>query len=71
MKKRNNEYAQTVADLKEVDRRMRCIYSCFRLVSEPKLLDAMNYELLSLQSKRAYLQQRVKELYAATKILEK
>ena len=64
-------YEETVSQIKEVDRRIKCLNACFLVLSEPKMIDSVNYQLLALKTRRSFLSARAHELFAAQDLSEK
>ncbi len=48
-------YEKTLAEIKDLDRRIQCLNACFTVISNAEMLDTVNYQLLSLNKRRRLL----------------
>ncbi len=71
MKKEQNLYEQICLEIKELDRKILCLSACFSVISQPEMLDSVNYQLLSLQGRRRVLFEQLRELKTEQSVLEK
>ena len=62
MKKEENQYDQICAEIKELNRKIQCLSACFIVISRPEMIDSVNYELLSLKSRRSLLYEWLKDV---------
>ena len=69
--KKNRSYEQALSQLRDVDRRIKCLTACFQVISEPALIDSVNYELLALKARRLSAMEDIKRQYAAQTVPEK
>lgn len=66
---KQNNYAQTLSEIKEIDRKLRCLDACFSVISQPEMLDSINYQILSLKTKRSMLFKQLCAIKSQTVIL--
>ncbi len=67
MKKTKDAYTEAVLQLREVDRKIKCLSACFKVISEPGLIDSVNYEILALKARRLFLAGEIRRLYQPEK----
>ena len=53
--KQDEIYEKTLAEIKDLDRRIQCLNACFMVISNAEMLDSVNYQLLSLNKRRGSL----------------
>lgn len=63
LKKENERYLQILQQVREIDCRIRCLNACFQVISQPEMLDSVNYQLLGLKLRRQTLLTQLKPLY--------
>ncbi len=63
MRNENIMYKSLLEQLREIDSRIRNLESCFLVISEPKMLDAVNYQILGLKMQRDVILQELRPLY--------
>lgn len=44
-----------IFEIRETDRKLRCLDACFIAISRPEMLDAVNLQILALKARRAAL----------------
>lgn len=57
-----NLYEEIYLEIKELDRKIRCLSACFLVVSQPEMIDSVNYQILSLQGRRRALFEQLRSL---------
>ena len=71
MKNKLDQYEQVCAEIKELDRKIQCLGACFVVISQPEMVDSVNFELLSLKGRRTVLYKHLKELKEGRSVLGK
>ena len=71
MKKELDAFAQVRQEIREIDRKIQCLSACFMVISQPEMLDSVNYQLLALKVRRNGLMNQLKGLYQEQIILGK
>ncbi len=71
MKNKQNLYDQICLEVKDLDRKICCLSACFLVVSQPEMLDSVNYQLLSLQVRRKVLYDQLKAIKNERRVLGK
>lgn len=61
------DYDDLRAQIGEIDRKIQCLSSSLSVISEPEILDAVNYQLLSLNTLKKALFKQMKEIYVSGK----
>ncbi len=62
-KTKEDNYLQILSQVRQIDCKIRCLNACFQVVSQPEMLDSVNYQLLGLKLRRQMLLSQLKPLY--------
>jgi len=71
MEKSASLYNEIYKEMKEIDRRTECLCSCFMVISQPEMLDSMNFQLLALKTRRKVLLEQLKSMVSEQDLLGK
>ncbi len=58
------EYQKVVNEIRTIDRRLKCLASCFAVIQQENVLDTAYSNMLSLRRRRKKLLERAKMLYS-------
>ena len=53
--KKKTFYKEILSELGEINRKIQCLEACFKVISQPELVDSVNYQLMGLKLRRQYL----------------
>lgn len=71
MKKSISSYNEIYKEIKEIDRKVECLHACFIAVSQPEMLDSVNFQLLALRVRRKVLLSQLKAIVSEQDLLGK
>ena len=58
------QYEETLAELRQLDKKIECLEACFLVISQAEMIDSVNYQLLGLKLRRHTLLAHLRGSYA-------
>ena len=58
------QYEETLAELRQLDKKIECLEACFLVISQAEMIDSVNYQLLGLKLRRRTLLAHLRGSYA-------
>ena len=61
------DYNDLRAQIGEIDRKIKCLSSSLSVIGDPEMLDSVNYQLLSLKTRKLALFKQIRQIYVSGK----